>query len=53
MVPDMEDILKGRTIITEKLEKAMEWVPECVEQVKSCCIAPIVAEQFLAKQKEQ
>jgi AbrB family transcriptional regulator, stage V sporulation protein T len=43
LAPDVEDILKGRTMVTEKLEKAVEWVPGQVEQVKSYCIAPIVA----------
>lgn len=41
--PDMEEILQGRTMITEKMEKAVEWVPGQVEQVKSYCIVPIVA----------
>lgn len=43
LAPDVEDILKGRAIVTEKLEKAVEWVPGQVEQVKSYCTAPIVA----------
>lgn len=41
--PDIEGILAGRKIVTEKLEKAVEWVPGQVEQVKSYCVAPIVA----------
>ena len=41
--PDMEEIISGRKIVTEKLEKAVEWVPGQVEQVKSYCIAPIIA----------
>ena len=44
--PDVEEILTGRTIVTEKLEKAVEWVPGQVEQVKSYCIAPIVAAEI-------
>ncbi len=35
--------MAGRKIIIEKLEKAVEWVPGQVEQVKSYCIAPIIA----------
>ena len=35
--------MAGRKIVTEKLEKAVEWVPGQVEQVKSYCIAPIIA----------
>lgn len=41
--PDIDEIMTGRKIITEKLEKTIEWVPGQVEQVKSYCIAPIVA----------
>src|SRR4051794_36433555 len=41
--PDIEEILAGRKIVIEKLEKAVEWIPGQVEQVKSYCIAPIVA----------
>ena len=41
--PDLEEIITGRKIVTEKLEKAIEWVPGQVEQVKSYCIAPIIA----------
>ena len=41
--PDLEEFMAGRKIITEKLEKAIEWVPGQVEQVKSYCIAPIIA----------
>ena len=31
--PDIEEIMTGRKIVTEKLEKAVEWVPGQVEQV--------------------
>ena len=41
--PDIDEIMTGRKIVTEKLEKAIEWVPGQVEQVKSYCIAPIIA----------
>ncbi len=41
--PDAEELLAGRKIVTEKLEKTVEWVPGQVEQVKSYCVAPIVA----------
>jgi len=41
--PDLDEIMTGRKIVTEKLEKAIEWVPGQVEQVKSYCIAPIIA----------
>lgn len=41
--PDLDEIITGRKIVTEKLEKAIEWVPGQVEQVKSYCIAPIIA----------
>lgn len=40
--PDVEEIISGKKIITEKNEKAVEWVPGQVEQVKSYCIAPII-----------
>lgn len=40
--PDVEELIAARKIITEKLEKTIEWVPGQVEQVKSYCIAPIV-----------
>ena len=33
--PDLDEIMTGRKIVTEKLEKAVEWVPGQVEQVKS------------------
>lgn len=38
-----EDILQMRTIVTEKIEKSVEWIPGQVEQVKSYCVAPIIA----------
>ena len=41
--PDIDEVMTGRKIVTEKLEKAIEWVPGQVEQVKSYCIAPIIA----------
>ena len=40
--PDVEEVMAGRKIITEKIEKTVEWVPGQVEQVKSYCIAPII-----------
>ncbi|MCZ2260576.1 stage V sporulation protein T [Sporosarcina sp. G11-34] len=40
--PDVEEIITGRKIITEKLEQTIEWVPGQSEQVKSYCIAPII-----------
>ncbi|AYC30694.1 stage V sporulation protein T [Paenisporosarcina cavernae] len=40
--PIAEEILMLRSIVTEKLEKTVEWVPGQVESVKSYCIAPIV-----------
>ena len=41
--PDVEEMIASRKVITEKLEKTIEWVPGQVEQVKSYCIAQIVA----------
>jgi len=41
--PDLEEVMAGRKIVTEKIEKTVEWVPGQVEQVKSYCIAPIIA----------
>lgn len=41
--PDVEEIMAARKIVVEKIEKTIEWVPGQVEQVKSFCIAPIVA----------
>ena len=32
-----------RTIVSEKMEKSVEWIPGQVEQVKSYCVAPIIA----------
>ncbi|MFC4410254.1 stage V sporulation protein T [Chungangia koreensis] len=40
---EAEEILNNRTIVIEKHEKSLEWVPGQVEQIKSYCIAPIVA----------
>ncbi|MDS9473288.1 stage V sporulation protein T [Sporosarcina pasteurii] len=44
LTSDVEEVIANRKIITEKLEKTVEWVPGQVEQVKSYCIAPIIAE---------
>lgn len=41
--PDIEEIMSSRQIVTEKLEKSVEWVPGQIEQIKSYCIAPIIA----------
>jgi AbrB family transcriptional regulator (stage V sporulation protein T) len=41
--PDLDEVMTGRKIVSEKLEMAIEWVPGQVEQVKSYCIAPIIA----------
>jgi len=41
--PNAEEILLTRTIVSEKMEKTVEWVPGQVEQVKSYCIAPIIS----------
>ncbi len=41
--PGAEEILLSRTIVSEKMEKTVEWVPGQLEQVKSYCIAPIIA----------
>ncbi len=43
LAPDIEDMISNRKIVTEKLEKTVEWVPGQVEQVKSYCVAPIIA----------
>ncbi|HEX5564219.1 MAG TPA: stage V sporulation protein T [Sporosarcina sp.] len=40
---EVEEMLSSRKMVTEKLEKSVEWVPGQVEQVKSYCIAPIIA----------
>lgn len=42
--PDVGEIMTDRKIVTEKLEKTIEWVPGQVEQIKSYCIAPIIAD---------
>jgi AbrB family transcriptional regulator (stage V sporulation protein T) len=39
-----EEILQTRSIISEKMEKSVEWVPGQVEQVKSYCVAPIIVD---------
>ena len=39
-----EEILQSRSIVTEKLEKSIEWIPGQVEQVKSYCVAPIIVD---------
>lgn len=41
--PDVEEIVGKRTIITEKHENSVEWVPGVFETVKSYCIAPIIS----------
>lgn len=43
LAPDIEELISHRKIVTEKLEKTVEWVPGQVEQVKSYCVAPIIA----------
>ncbi|HSO58592.1 MAG TPA: stage V sporulation protein T [Paenisporosarcina sp.] len=42
--PQAEDILQAKTIVSEKMEKAVEWIPGQVEQVKSFCVAPIIVD---------
>src|SRR5690606_13043839 len=44
LTPDVEEIIANRKVVTEKLEKSVEWVTSQIEQVKSCCIVPIIAE---------
>ena len=39
---DAEEILTRRTMVTEKMERTVEWVPGQIEQVKSYCVTPIV-----------
>lgn len=39
-----EEILQARSIVTEKMEKSIEWIPGQVEQVKSYCVAPIIVD---------
>ncbi|WP_313894781.1 stage V sporulation protein T [Psychrobacillus sp.] len=41
--PDVEEIVSKRSIVSEKLENSIEWVPGVFESVKSYCIAPIIA----------
>ncbi|MCM3359998.1 MULTISPECIES: stage V sporulation protein T [unclassified Psychrobacillus] len=40
---DVEDVVNNRTMVVEKHENSVEWVPGVVETVKSYCIAPIIA----------
>lgn len=40
--PACEELVAGRTIVMEKLEKSVEWVPGQVEQIKSYCVVPII-----------
>ena len=39
---DAEEILTRRTMVTEKMERTVEWVPGQIEQVKSYCVTPII-----------
>lgn len=39
---DAEELLTKRTMVTEKMEKTVEWVPGQTEHVKSYCVTPIV-----------
>lgn len=41
--PDVEEIVSKRTVVMEKHENSVEWVPGVFETVKSYCIAPIIA----------
>lgn len=41
--PDVEETVNKRTIVMEKHENSVEWVPGVFETVKSYCIAPIIA----------
>lgn len=41
--PDVEEVVGKRTIVTEKHENSVEWVPGVFETVKSYCIAPIIS----------
>jgi AbrB family transcriptional regulator (stage V sporulation protein T) len=41
--PDVEEIVGKRSIVTEKHENSVEWVPGVFETVKSYCIAPIIS----------
>lgn len=43
LAPDVEEVIANRKVVIEKLEKSVEWIPGQVEQVKSYCIAPIIA----------
>ncbi|KZE36113.1 stage VI sporulation protein D [Bhargavaea cecembensis] len=40
---ELEEVMLGRSIVTEKNEKSLEWVPGVTEQIKSSCICPIVS----------
>lgn len=44
LTPDVEEIIASRKMKTEKLEKTVEFVAGQVEQVKSYCITPIIAD---------
>lgn len=44
LMPDVEEVIANRKAVMEKLEKTVEWVPGQIEQVKSYCIVPIIAE---------
>ena len=39
----LKTLLGQRSIIMEKHENSVEWIPGVVETVKSYCIAPIIA----------
>lgn len=40
---DLEEVMLARSLVTEKNEKSLEWVPGVNEQIKSSCICPIVS----------
>lgn len=44
LTPMMEEIIQDRQLVTEKLEKSVEFVIGQTEQVKSYCVMPIIAE---------
>lgn len=41
--PDVEEIVSKRSVVMEKHENSVEWVPGIFETVKSYCIAPIIS----------
>ncbi|WP_040224508.1 stage V sporulation protein T [Bhargavaea cecembensis] len=43
IMPELEEVMLGRTPVVEKNEKTLEWVQGQVEQVKSSCICPIIS----------